>query len=47
MGNFDDLRLGTEITDVVNIFAISEPSTCAVLAGATVLALGALRRHRA
>lgn len=46
-GNFDDYRLGTDITDVVNVSAIPEPSTCAALAGVAVLALGFLRRRRA
>ena len=46
-GTFDDYRLGSEITDVVNVAAaIPEPSAAAVLAGASVLGLAVLRRRK-
>lgn len=47
IGSFDDFRLGTDITDVVNVSAIPEPSTFAALAGVAVFALSAVRRRRA
>lgn len=46
IGSYDDFRLGTEITDVVNVSSIPEPSSFAALAGVSVLAAGLARRRR-
>lgn len=46
VGSYDEFRLGTDITDVVNVSSIPEPSSFAALVGASVLAAGIVRRRR-
>jgi hypothetical protein len=43
---WDNLLVGTTQADVLNVYAIPEPSTYAALGGLTALGLAALRRRR-